>query len=122
MGRLVDTDDVKALIDNIYEKEKDIIKMDYKRNAIKDRIDELDTAVDINSIISQLEDYGNEECSYYEGTPYKDVITECIGKALEIVKSNTNRIVKEDKAVTYEEYVNNNKLDGIDYVEEYERL
>jgi hypothetical protein len=122
MGRLVDIDDVKALIDNIYEKEKDIIKMDYKRNAIKDRIDELDTAVDINSIISQLEDYGNEECSYYEGTPYKDVITECIGKALEIVKSNTNRIVKEDKAVTYEEYVNNNKLDGIDYVEEYERL
>lgn len=122
MGRLVDIDDVKALIDNIYEKEKDIIKMDYKRNAIKDRIDELDTAVDINSIISQLEDYGNEECSYYEGTPYKDVITECIGKALEIVKSNTNRIVKEDKAVTYEEYVNNNKLDGIDYVEEYEKL
>ncbi len=122
MGRLVDTDDVKTLIDNIYEKEKDIIKMDYKRNAIKDRIDELDTAVDINSIISQLEDYGNEECSYYEGTPYKGVITECIGKALEIVKSNTNRIVKEDKAVTYEEYVNNNKLDGIDYVEEYERL
>ena len=122
MGRLVDIDDVKALIDNIYEKEKDIIKMDYKRNAIKDRIDELDTTVDINSIISQLEDYGNEECSYYEGTPYKDVITECIGKALEIVKSNTNRIVKEDKAVTYEEYVNNNKLDGIDYVEEYERL
>ena len=99
MGRLVDIDDVKALIDDIYKREKDIINMDYKRNAIKDRIDELDTSVDINSIVSQLEDYGNEECSYYEGTPYKGVITECIGKALEIVKSNTNRIVKKDKNI-----------------------
>lgn len=50
----------------------------------------------MNSFVSQLEDLGNEECSYYEGTPYKDVIIECINKVLEIVKSNTtNRITKE---------------------------
>ena len=95
-GKLVDIEDVKSLIDDIYEREKDIINMDYKRNTIKDRIDELDTAFDVNSVVSQLEDLGNEECSYYEGTPYKDVIIECINKVLEIVKSNTtNRITKE---------------------------
>ena len=92
LGKLVDIEDVKSLIDDIYEREKDIINMDYKRNTIKDRIDELDTAFDVNSFVSQLEDLGNEECSYYEGTPYKDVIN----KVLEIVKSNTtNRITKE---------------------------
>lgn len=96
LGKLVDIEDVKSLIDDIYEREKDIINMDYKRNTIKDRIDELDTAFDVNSFVSQLEDLGNEECSYYEGTPYKGVIIEYINKVLEIVKSNTtNRITKE---------------------------
>mgnify|MGYP000754226659 FL=1 len=96
LGKLVDIEDVKSLIDDIYEREKDIINMDYKRNTIKDRIDELDTAFDVNSFVSQLEYLGNEECSYYEGTPYKGVIIECINKVLEIVKSNTtNRITKE---------------------------
>lgn len=45
LGKLVDIEDVKSLIDDIYEREKDIINMDYKRNTIKDRIDELDTAL-----------------------------------------------------------------------------
>lgn len=40
LGKLVDIEDVKSLIDDIYEREKDIINMDYKRNTIKDRIDE----------------------------------------------------------------------------------
>lgn len=62
LGKLVDIEDVKSLIDDIYEREKDIINMDYKRNTIKDRIDELDTAFDVNSVVSQLEDLGNEEC------------------------------------------------------------
>lgn len=174
MSRLVDIDDVKALIDDIYERDKDIINMNYKRNSIKDRIDELDTAYDIENVIEQLEksasnyrkyynkdnrnikfykthkaiglnkaidivksgnkvvnkeknlesnnidkiieeleDYGNEECSYYDGTPYKDVITECIGKALEIVKSNTNGIVKEDKNI------NNNDIKPKSMTKEY---
>ena len=38
LGKLVDIEDVKSLIDDIYEREKDIINMDYKRNTIKDRI------------------------------------------------------------------------------------
>lgn len=100
LGKLVDIEDVKSLIDDIYEREKDIINMDYKRNTIKDRIDELDTAFDVNSFVSQLEDLGNEECSYYEGTPYKDVIIECINKVLEIVKSNTNRITQKGKNIS----------------------
>ena len=32
LGKLVDIEDVKSLIDDIYEREKDIINMDYKRN------------------------------------------------------------------------------------------
>lgn len=44
------------------------------------------TAYDVDAVVKQLEDYGNEECAYYENTPYKNVIVECIGKAIEIVK------------------------------------
>nr|DAV57195.1 MAG TPA: hypothetical protein [Caudoviricetes sp.] len=41
---------------------------------------------DQDKVVEQLEDYGNDECAYYENTPYKNVIVECIGKAIEIVK------------------------------------
>ena len=44
------------------------------------------TAYDVDAVVEQLEDYGNEECAYCENTPYKNVIVECIGKAIEIVK------------------------------------
>lgn len=43
-------------------------------------------AYDIDNIISQLGDYGNEEIDYYRNTPYENCIRECVSKAIEIVK------------------------------------
>lgn len=44
-------------------------------------------AYPVNEAVSQLEDYGNEEISYYRGTPYENCIRECVSKAIEITKS-----------------------------------
>ena len=43
-------------------------------------------AYDIDEVINQLGDYGNEEIDYYRNTPYENCIRECISKAIEIVK------------------------------------
>ena len=44
------------------------------------------TAYDVDKVVEQLEDYGNEETRYYKNTPYEKCIEECINKAIEIVK------------------------------------
>ena len=41
---------------------------------------------DVDAVVEQLEDYGNEETHYYKNTPYEKCIEECIGKAIQIVK------------------------------------
>ena len=43
------------------------------------------TAYDLDKVVAQLEDYGNEEMCYYKNTPYEKCIEECINKAIEIV-------------------------------------
>lgn len=43
-------------------------------------------AYNIESIVKQLGDYGNEEMDYYRNTPYEKFIEECVHKAIEIVK------------------------------------
>ena len=43
----------------------------------------------LDKIISQLEDYGNEEIDYYRNTPYENCIRECVSKAIEIVKQGS---------------------------------
>lgn len=45
-------------------------------------------AYDVDEVISQLGDYGNEEIDYYRNTPYESCIRECISKAIEIIKQN----------------------------------
>lgn len=49
-------------------------------------IDAQPTAYDVDKVVEQLEDYGNEEMCYYKNTPYEKCIEECIGKAIQIVK------------------------------------
>ena len=44
---------------------------------------------DADNIISELEDYGNEEMDYYKGTPYESCIETCVNKAINIVKSTS---------------------------------
>lgn len=45
------------------------------------------TAYDIEDIVNQLGDYGNEEMEYYKNTSYKKCIEECVHKAIEIVNA-----------------------------------
>ena len=53
---------------------------------IADMIEDAPTAYDTDKVVSQLEDYGNEEMCYYKNTPYEKCIEECINKAIDIVK------------------------------------
>lgn len=53
MGRLVDLNDVKALIEDIYKRDKDTINMSYKKDNIINRLDELDTAYDVDAVVEQ---------------------------------------------------------------------
>lgn len=95
MGRLVDLDDAKALIEDIYKRDKDIINMSYKKDNIIDRLDELDTAYDVDAVIEQLEKKMQtyECCIEYEkknGTITEEFqqrkAVEVLKEAVEIVK------------------------------------
>lgn len=84
MGRLIESDKLKADLEKAILENGDMDCLDFLR--IASLIDAQPTAYDVDAVVEQLEDYGNEECAYYENTPYKNVIVECIGKAIEIVK------------------------------------
>ena len=53
---------------------------------IADMIEDAPTAYDVDEVVEQLEDYGNEEMCYYKNTPYEKCVEECINKAIDIVK------------------------------------
>ena len=53
---------------------------------IADMIEDAPTAYNVDKVVEQLEDYGNEEMCYYKNTPYEKCVEECINKAIEIVK------------------------------------
>ena len=44
------------------------------------------TAYDVDKVVEQLEEYGNEEIDYYRNTPDEKCIEECVHKAIDIVK------------------------------------
>lgn len=48
------------------------------------------TAYDVDKVVEQLEDYGNEEMEYYRNTPYEKCIEECVHKAIKVVKAGGN--------------------------------
>ena len=54
--------------------------------ALAQKIDAQPIAYDVDKVVGQLEDYGNEEMYYYKNTPYEKCIEECVHKAIEIVK------------------------------------
>ena len=80
MRRLIDA---SLVLDNLSGRLESM--KDY--DAVKDVINNMPTAYDPDRVVEQLEDYGNEETRYYKNTPYEKCIEECIGKAIEIVKS-----------------------------------
>lgn len=89
---------------------KQIFSDDAKDTVLR-IINEQSTAYDVDEVISQLEDYGNEEIDYYRNTPYENCIRECISKAIEIVKQNN---IKQDNAFNdickWKKFKNNSSL------------
>ena len=59
---------------------------DYDAEQILGDIEDFPTAYDMDKVVEQLEDYGNEEMCYYKNTPYEKCVEECVHKAIEIVK------------------------------------
>ena len=55
MGRLIDADDVKKMISDTFEKEKDVINSFWKMGTLMDKVDEIPTAYDVDSVVEQLE-------------------------------------------------------------------
>ena len=88
MGRLIDADELKK---ELYQQWFiDILLTQRKREdifyALEQKIDEQPTTYDVDKVVEQLEEYGNEEMCYYKNTPYEKCIEECVHKAIEIVK------------------------------------
>nr|DAH14407.1 MAG TPA: hypothetical protein [Bacteriophage sp.] len=83
-GILIDADKLKADLEKAISKNEDMDCLDFLRVA--SFIDAQPTAYDPDKVVTQLEDYGNEETHYYKNTPYEKCIEECIGKAIQIVE------------------------------------
>ena len=79
MGRLIDAG---LVLDNLSGR---LESMKYY-DAVKDAINNMPTAYDVDKVVEQLEEYGNEEMDYYRNTPYEKCIEECVHKAIDIVK------------------------------------
>ena len=79
MGRLIDAGLVLDNLSGRLESMKDY-------DAVKDAINNMPTAYDVDKVVEQLEEYGNEEMDYYRNTPYEKCIEECVHKAIDIVK------------------------------------
>lgn len=59
MGRLIDADDVKKMISDTFEKEKDVINSFWKMGTLMDKVDEIQTAYDVDAVVEQLEEHFN---------------------------------------------------------------
>ena len=79
MGRVIDAGFVLDNLSGRLESMKDY-------DAVKDVINNMPIAYDVDKVVEQLEDYGNEEMDYYRNTPYEKCIEECVHKAITIVK------------------------------------
>ena len=84
MGRLIDADDVKKMISDTFEKEKDVINSFWKMGTLMDKVDEIQTAYDVDAAVEQLEERSEEYNSgvRLHGKP-EEMLTD---EAIEIVK------------------------------------
>lgn len=84
MGRLIDEDDVKKMISDTFEKEKDVINSFWKMGTLMDKVDEIQTAYDVDAVVEQLEERSEEYNSgvRLHGKP-EEMLTD---EAIEIVK------------------------------------
>ena len=84
MGRLIDEDDVKKMISDTFEEEKDVINSFWKMGTLMDKVDEIQTAYDVDAVVEQLEERSEEYNSgvRLHGKP-EEMLTD---EAIEIVK------------------------------------
>ena len=84
MGRLIDADDVKKMISDTFKKEKDVINSFWKMGTLMDKVDEIQTAYDVDAVVEQLEERSEEYNSgvRLHGKP-EEMLTD---EAIEIVK------------------------------------
>ena len=84
MGRLIDEDDVKKMISDTFEKEKDVINSFWKMGTLMDKVDEIQTAYDVDAVVEQLEERSEEYNTgvRLHGKP-EEMLTD---EAIEIVK------------------------------------
>ena len=80
--RLIDADALKKDLKSVTLSNGTLVNT----NAVLYLLEEYPTAYDVDKVVEQLEDYGNEETHYYKNTPYEKCIEECVHKAIEIVK------------------------------------
>ena len=59
MGRLIDADDVKKMISDTFEKEKDVINSFWKMGTLMDKVDEIQAAYDPDKVVKQLKEHFN---------------------------------------------------------------
>ena len=95
MSDLISRSEVNDVIDelevytcgrpNTMKVEVSVLQLQRFINKLKN----IPTAYDVDNVISQLGDYGNEEINYYRNTPYENCIRECVSKAIEIVKQGS---------------------------------
>ena len=85
MRRLIDADDVKKMISDTFEKEKDVINSFWKMGTLMDKVDEIPTAYDVGSVVEQLE---KEKNPLYreDGSLMAERTVIKIDKAIEIVE------------------------------------
>lgn len=84
MGRLIDEDDVKKMISDTFENEKDVINSFWKMGTLMNKVDEIQTAYDVDAVVEQLEERSEEYNSgvRLHGKP-EEMLTD---EAIEIVK------------------------------------
>lgn len=73
--------------DRDYAEENGFMDLYFERQALIERIEKQPTVCDIDKVVEQLGDYGNEEMDYYRNTPYEKCIEECVHKTIDIVKA-----------------------------------
>lgn len=82
--RLIDADTLKEYCMCASKSDDDFRRVSLA--TLASVIDVQPTTYDMDKVVEQLEDYGNEEMYYYKNTPYEKCIEECVHKAIEIVK------------------------------------
>lgn len=103
MGRLIDANDVKKMISDTFEKEKDVINSFWKMGTLTDKVDEIQTAYDVDAVVEQLEErtaflkdctkYGNktadQQSKSYDTMMMYEVM-DLVDDLLEIVKAGVS--------------------------------